>query len=456
VIDRPPDGGGGRPARPDPARGPRYHESVAAPFVDQRGEHEGGLTNSLQDVIESARREFACPVAIDDRDRRLLAHTEHAPDEVDEVRMLSILKRPLPQKAVDWIEGHGVRTSATPVVMAANEEIGMQARVCAPIRCQGRLLGFLWLMANDETTSGTGLERIAQYADEAGVVLYRDTLLRDLDRGREREFIRDILSNDDAVREHAMAQLVEFDLFVERGAVVAVVAPLPRPREGESHDSLRMGTDVAVTRVRRMLTPKHGLYLLRPDHALLIVSMTDPELRRRGRAEFGERLRSELARVFDRGEDRRRIVAIGGVSPRIEAVADSYGQALQAASVAATLTSFGDVVCWDDLGIYKMLAALPSEALSANTIPANLRVLIADPRHHTLVHTLERYLDCAGDAQRTAAQLYVHRTSLYHRLHRVEQLLDVDLKDGDDRLTLHLGLKFARLQGLTWEEGEEA
>jgi len=216
-----------------------------------------------------------------------------------------------------------------------------------------------------------------------------------------------------------------------------------------------MAADVAVTRARRTVTPKHGLYLLRPDHALLIVSMTDPELRRHGPAAFGERLHRELSHVFDHGEHQRRIVAIGGVVPRIESVADSYAQALQTASVVATLTSFGNVVRWDDLGIYKMLAALPSDALSANTVPAKLRELIEEPRHHMLVHTLERYLDCAGDAQRTAAQLYVHRTSLYHRLHRLEQLLDADLKDGEDRLTLHLGLKFARLQGLSWDDSDE-
>ena len=41
----------------------------------------------------------------------------------------------------------------------------------------------------------------------------------------------------------------------------------------------------------------------------------------------------------------------------------------------------------------------------------------------------------------------LHRTSLYYRLQRVEELAGTDLKDGGERLALHLSLKLARLAG---------
>lgn len=420
------------------------------------GEFDTSLSSSLQEIIESASHELGRPVAIDDRHLRLLAHTEHSPEEVDEVRMLSVLKRTFPAKVIEWVESHGVRSAGAPVVLAANESLGMDARVCAPIRCHGHLLGYLWLTDRDGSLTGAELERAAEIAEETGVVLYREMLLRDLDRGREREFIRDVLSHDLRVRHDAMAQLGELDLFVARGAVAVLVATLPQPNDGRSSEGARMAVDVSMTRMRRTLGPKHGLHLLRPDHALLIVSLADPLLRCHGTVAFGERLHQELSDALGDVADARRIVAIGGTVPGIEHAAGSYAQALQASTVAETLTSFGDVVRWDDLGIYKMLAALPLDGLGANIIPPNLRTLIAEPRHHTLVRTLECYLDQAGDVQATAARLFLHRTSLYHRLHRIETLMEVDLKDGDDRLSLHLGLKFARLQGFTWNEDGDA
>ena len=60
--------------------------------------------------------------------------------------------------------------------------------------------------------------------------------------------------------------------------------------------------------------------------------------------------------------------------------------------------------------------------------------------------TLETYLDHAGDVKRTAAELWLHRTSLYYRLRRIEEVAGVDLNRGEDRLLCHVALRLARLQ----------
>jgi len=49
--------------------------------------------------------------------------------------------------------------------------------------------------------------------------------------------------------------------------------------------------------------------------------------------------------------------------------------------------------------------------------------------------TAETFLDLAGDVQATAARLFVHRTTLYQRLDRIDQLYKLDLRrSGDHRL----------------------
>ena len=62
-----------------------------------------------------------------------------------------------------------------------------------------------------------------------------------------------------------------------------------------------------------------------------------------------------------------------------------------------------------------------------------------------LARTAEVFLDHAGQAGRTAAELGIHRQTLYYRLSRVEQLTGLRLTDGEDRLLLHMALKGARL-----------
>lgn len=62
-----------------------------------------------------------------------------------------------------------------------------------------------------------------------------------------------------------------------------------------------------------------------------------------------------------------------------------------------------------------------------------------------LRHTLEVYLDHAGDAARSIATLQIHRTTFYYRLERLTRLYGIDLDDGLARTSLHLSLKTRRL-----------
>ena len=63
----------------------------------------------------------------------------------------------------------------------------------------------------------------------------------------------------------------------------------------------------------------------------------------------------------------------------------------------------------------------------------------------TVAATALAYLDHAGNVARAAAELAVHRQTLYYRLGRIEALTGLDLADGRDRLRLHLALTLAPL-----------
>ena len=92
---------------------------------------------------------------------------------------------------------------------------------------------------------------------------------------------------------------------------------------------------------------------------------------------------------------------------------------------------------WETLGPLQLLAPL-----AGAPVPEALARLLPHPE---LVETLEAYLDRAGDAQAAAAALFIHRTTLYHRLRRIERIAGVDLHDGDDRLLLHMALRLRAL-----------
>ena len=126
-----------------------------------------------------------------------------------------------------------------------------------------------------------------------------------------------------------------------------------------------------------------------------------------------------------------------GVGDAIDDLRDaprSYRRALAALEVAD-----GAVTRWDDLRAQRLLSALPPTALG--DLPDGVRALLDNEQ---LSHTLQTFLDHAGDVKQTAAELWLHRTSLYYRLRRIEEIAGVDLNRGEDRLLCHVALRLAQ------------
>lgn len=147
-----------------------------------------------------------------------------------------------------------------------------------------------------------------------------------------------------------------------------------------------------------------------------------------------------LVRAAEARETAARLGVVTGISAArrgLGGAREALEEARFAHRVAGTVR--GPVAAWPDLGPYRMLRSLPE--------PDPAVVPLLDQAHAALRETAETYLDEAGNAQRTAAALTIHRQTLYYRLGRVTALTGLDLDSGEDRLLLHLSLKAARLRG---------
>jgi DNA-binding PucR family transcriptional regulator len=129
-------------------------------------------------------------------------------------------------------------------------------------------------------------------------------------------------------------------------------------------------------------------------------------------------------------------VGVGDARASLSLARESVNEARQALDVADRLPGLAPVARWSELGIYRVLSTVDLSGAH----PGAAKLLAAP----VLAETLETYLDLAGDAAATAGRLNLHRTTLYYRLRRIEELTGADLRDGQQRLGLHLSLKSAR------------
>jgi hypothetical protein len=96
---------------------------------------------------------------------------------------------------------------------------------------------------------------------------------------------------------------------------------------------------------------------------------------------------------------------------------------------------------WDALGVWRLVVEAP-ESLSVSEIHPGTGVL-ASARRSDLMATARVVLDLGGDVAAAAEALHVHRTTLYYRLDRIQELTGVDLRAGAGRTDLQLALWLA-------------
>jgi hypothetical protein len=357
----------------------------------------------LQPAVDDLALRIGRPVLLEDHAQSVLAYSEQT-GPLDDVRRDSILRRHTAREVRTRFRAAGIFETRGPLRVPGSAEV--LPRLCVPVRHRERLLGFVWLI-DSPAMSEADVDLVEKSAAELALVLLHDVLADGLSVRREQAAVARVLAGDDV---DAARILLEEGGFPALPVTVLVV----RGQQDVVQDVVQDGLLAA----RLKFTARH---LARADHGVLVCAG-------RVRAE-------EVPALFAAPV----VVGVGSPRPLSEA-SESYAEAVHASLVASRVRGFAPVATWASLGVYRMLAAVPADAVH----PGVLRLLEAPE----LVETLETYLDLAGSVVETSKALRLHRTSLYYRLQRVAELTGTNLRTGDDRLALHLSLKLARLHGL--------
>jgi GAF domain-containing protein len=395
--------------------------------------------NELQALVEDLARRIGAPAVLEDHEQRMVAYSAQD-GPIDEVRRDSILMRETRPEVKQWFRQFGIVQASSPLRIPSHPELGILGRLCVPVRFRGRLLGFLFLIDDVRRLDGPDVELVERVSRHAGLLMYED----ELDRRLSASVFSHLLTPDLEMRQAAAQQLVEQGLAAAdapHAVVVVRLADSPVPGPGE------VIGDTMLELLRRRIQPGL-LQMARPDHGVLLVPLAPADDDRQAVVTAGE-ASVALARGLrgqPHGGDVRVVTGIGDPQPQLAGAHQSYREALLAARVAAAVPTVGDLVRWRDLGAFRALVQIP--------LGDDVRTSCVDPRllrlidgGENLAGTVETYLDLGGDAKRTAEQLRLHRATLYYRLAKAARLTGADLRNGNDRLALHLGFKLARLNG---------
>jgi len=402
-------------------------------------------TDRLQRLVDSLAQRLSLAVLVDDPSLRPMAYSAQGIDSVDRVRAVSILNREAPSEVVDYLFDQGIENADGPVEVAPNEDLGLARRICSPVRESGQVLGYLWVIESGKSIDTDQTELIRQIAEGAAPLMRTGSR-----RHRQHQIearVDELLGTDTRLSCDAAADLLDAHEFSSSAHAAVLVAKVIPPPGEEVDETVAVLLNRGLHAFGRGISSRHLLSLSRGDHAAVVVGAEESGALESKSPELGRSLREMIAAA---APDERWTVSVGIGSPMrsLAGASRSYVQAAQAAGVAGRLSDVDPVLEWSEMGIYRLLAPPPDSGFDSETMPPGIVRLLDHPGGEMLLHTLETYLDHGGDAQATTAELFLARGSLYYRLHRIEEIAEVSLRSGHDRLMLHVGLKLARICGL--------
>ncbi len=394
------------------------------------------MASELQNIVDELASRLDAPTVLEDHEERMVVYSSHS-QPIDDVRRESILRRATRREVMSWFRDQGIVAATEPLRIPGQPDQGILGRLCVPVRYQGRLMGWLFLIDDRARLSAADVAAARRAAEHAALLLYEEELGTRLTSGA----LAHLLSPAADLREAAAGQIVDQGLLPARApVVVAVVQPLgvgeQLPREAVSEalqDAARAGRGDGALRSGYA---DHGVVLVRAG------SVADDSAGLSEAQVVADALRHRLRKV----PGARVVAAAGDPQPRLRDAHRSYRHARLAAKVAAVVPSVGDAVRWQGLGVFRALAQLPADA-AGSALDPRLAVLFAEG-DEGLIRTLETYLDLGCDVKAASARLHLHRATLYYRLDKAEKLCGFNLRDGNDRLAVHLGFKLARLADL--------
>ncbi|MGI5378414.1 PucR family transcriptional regulator [Streptomyces sp. CA-251387] len=392
-----------------------------------------------QELVDEISELLGAPATLENRDFELIAFGAYDSEgeldasALDPVRTRSILTRRSTAAVRRWFEGFGITRATGPVQIPPTPEAGVyRGRICLPVRHRGVVLGYVWLLDDDPGPTEQQLTAAMEVTARIGELL-ADEAQHGADLSRE---LRAVLTAEGGWQADMAVAELRTALGPRADGVHTVVCVAPWP-SADPDDAPSVRTVPHATALCTLPWGASGQSLA------VLVRLRSPEVRTAALAAASRLLKEGAAQTPSRPSAQGRSPVAAGLGEPRTGLADLnavWQEASAAARAALAEPRLGPVAEWSRIGPYRLLTSLsPRTAHDPAVAP------LLSPAHQELARTAEVYLDCAGQAGRTAAELGIHRQTLYYRLSRVEQLTGLDLDDGEDRLLLHMALKGSRL-----------
>ncbi|MGA7205380.1 MAG: helix-turn-helix domain-containing protein [Specibacter sp.] len=396
----------------------------------------------IEDLVEALALELGRGLSLEDLDGLLLAYSANQ-SHADRVRVNFLLSKRVPADVSAWQLSHGIASAVRPVVVPANDALGMLGRVCVPLLVRGFRVGYLWVQQDaDEQSATTILAQLPAVRDSLDLLstLLLDSNTAESSTRRERE--QQFLAAADGDK-HAIDVIAEWPEIRQRGpwqaaTVYAVSGDMEGPKP--VRDPLAAALIHRSAGLQATIGVDDALFSAGlGTHTVVLFKSTPGRTRhssvlQRYAAELAKRTGSPASNV---------VMGIGEPFNSLRLLPAAYRESRIAAQAAVVDRELGQILDVRGAGVYEVLAGGTADPEDS----VYYRLIRDRDDAGELFPVLELLYDSDGAVAAIAERLHLHRSTVYNRLSRVRGIIGADPLAGRVRLELHLALKAARWAG---------
>jgi hypothetical protein len=399
------------------------------------------IGSRVQLIVDALARSLDRAVLLDDVSLAPITHSRQL-GQLDDVRVYSVLQRAIRAAVKADLFDFGIDTATEAVWTPALPQHGMLPRYCVPIHSAKERFGYLWVLDPESSLPESGQELARQAGRELQTVLdRRNAALRDEQSAQQALLTRLLSAGVGKAFDRILRELQAKDMAQPDSQVSVYVFEAPPTGPGDPVER-----SVALRLLLTASDTSHRWYTLPGDpSAAFAVSRPESHV-------DAQKMSTAVIAAVDSIYGELPEIGCSGHRLPISQAAQAFRHAKLALSLAGIGASAEDVTVWTKLDSWKAIALL-AESYSNNhadlaaLVHPGIVGLIKDDRTD-LVHTLDVYLAHGADARKTAAALYIHRSTLYYRLEKISEAIDGDLSDGETRFELLLSIRLARIARL--------
>lgn len=155
-------------------------------------------------------------------------------------------------------------------------------------------------------------------------------------------------------------------------------------------------------------------------------------------------IRNEFGRIC--GKDSNVYVGIGTRVNGIKEIHLSFEKAYTAYQLTKTAIRT-NLLCYDELGIYKILADVKEETVYPAFVQETVGALMEyDKKNHSeYMKVLEEYFENDCSIMYTAQALYCHKNTLSYKLDKIKKILGYDILKNENRVKIMVAIYILRL-----------